>query len=435
MKKILLISHQFSPDTGSIQRILNFIKFLPKYGFLPCVLTHKSNLILSKKIDKDFLENNIKIYRTGQELNIQSFISQKVTVNYESDNRIVKKNSFKSYTLPIIKNILKRIKNFVIWPDNKILWVFFAFIKAFKIIKKEKINIVYIVTPPHSSSLIGLLLKLFINIKLIVDFRDPWANDIDIIMPTKFHKFLHRYFEKLVLRISDSVLVTTNYHKQYFNKIINHDHNKIHVITNGYNSSDFNNLTNKKSNIFSIVHTGNFDMSRNPNSFLKAISNITIKFPEIFKDNSIKFFGNFNPIVQNKINKLKINNIVKQFGMINYQDAINEMSASSVLLLVVHNDPVTPKFCIPAKLFEYMATNRPILSISPKGAASDIIEKYKIGINIPHHEVEEIEQQLISYYKLFLKDELNNNKIDKRILEKYDRENLTNNFSTILNNL
>jgi len=155
LKKILLISYQFPPDNGSIQRILNFIKFLPKNGYSPIVLTHKSNLVLSKKIDNEYLDNNIKIYRTGKEWNLQSYISKKVTTSSESDDIISKKIIFRNQLLSTIKYILKTIKNLIIWPDNKISWVFFAFIKASKIIKKEKINIVYIVLPPHSSSIVG----------------------------------------------------------------------------------------------------------------------------------------------------------------------------------------------------------------------------------------------------------------------------------------
>ena len=50
------------------------------------------------------------------------------------------------------------------------------------------------------------------------------------------------------------------------------------------------------------------------------------------------------------------------------------MAKASLLLLVVHNDPSTPKFSIPAKLYEYVASGRPILAITPPGAAYDIIQ-------------------------------------------------------------
>ena len=41
-KKILMISYQFPPDTGSVRRVLDFVKYLPEYNWNPIILTHRS---------------------------------------------------------------------------------------------------------------------------------------------------------------------------------------------------------------------------------------------------------------------------------------------------------------------------------------------------------------------------------------------------------
>lgn len=432
--KILMISYQFPPDTGSIQRIQNFIKYLPENGWVPIILTHKSESELIQNIDKKLLTKNIAVYRTGKEPNLQNKVL-KLLENNEKPSEVNKITKSPLHRFANIKSIFKKIKHFLIWPDMQVWWIPFAVIKSCQIIKKEKIKIVYIVTPPHSSSLIGYILKKLFSIKLIVDFRDPWANDVDIIMPTALHRVCHKMAEKLIVKSSNAILTTTEYHSNYFKEYVSSDKaNTIHTITNGVDLENFKPRKSFHNNCFTIVYTGNFDSSRYPIDFLTAVSNIITTHPSVFTKNSINFYGNINPNLSKDIINLNLSDFVKQCGIISYEEVIDEIASAAVLLLIVHNDTNTPKFCIPAKLFEYMATGRPILSISPPGEASDIIEKYKLGKNIEHKNIKEIEQTILNYHDLFLKGQLESVIPPNEILYQFDRKNLTKELATILNN-
>jgi glycosyltransferase involved in cell wall biosynthesis len=434
MNKVLMISYQFPPDTGSIQRILNFIKYLPEYGWSPIILTHKTEKLISDNIDREFLNKGIYVHRTGKVFDFSTRIVKKIDNTGSRYTKRSRTNTFKNFLLKGIKTFLKKVSNFIIWPDAFAWWIPFALIRAIKIIKKEKITTVYIVTPPHSASIIGYFLKKLFNIKLVIDFRDPWANDIDIVMPTAFHSSCHRFAEKLISKSSNSIITTTDFHSKYFNeKVLYNSFTKAHTITNGIDLQNFKPKYSNQLNDFTIIHAGNFDLTRNPTAFFKAISNINCKYPEIFKHHSIKFFGNFNPIIEKEIEILGLSEIIHQYGLLSYEKVIDEISNSTLLLLVVHNDVNTPKFCIPAKLFEYMATGRPILAISPPGAATEIIEKYHLGQSIEHSNIKGIEQAIMNYYNLFKAGNLKVNLPNQEILNKYDRKELTKELAYILN--
>jgi len=434
MKKLLMISYQFPPDTGSIQRILNFIKYLPEHGWSPIILTHKTEKLESDSIDIEFLNKGIDVYRTGKVFNFSEKLVKKIDNTGLKYTKTSKINVFKHFLLKKIKKVLKIISNFLIWPDTFAWWIPFALMKAVKIIKKEKITTVYIVTPPHSASIIGYFLKKLFNIKLVIDFRDPWANDVDIVMPTVFHSSCHRIAEKIVSKSSNSIITTTDFHSKYFNeKVLYNSVTKAHTITNGIDLQNFKPKYSNQLDDFTIIHAGNFDLTRNPIAFFKAISNVNYKYPEIFKHHSIKFFGNFNPIVEEEIKILGLSGIIHQYGLLNYEKVIDEISNASLLLLVVHNDANTPKFCIPAKLFEYMATGRSILSISPPGAATEIIEKYHLGETFEHSNIKGIEQSIIKSYNLFKIGKLKVKLLNPEILNKYDRKELTKELVSILN--
>ena len=431
-----MITYQFPPDNGSIQRVLNFIKYLPNNGWTPIVLTHRIEKSKCEVIDREFLSNGIDVQRAGMALNFSEAIVKKMN-DAEGDYAEVSRNNlFKISLLRKTKKLLKFASNLVVFPDPFVWWIPFALLRAVKIIRKEEVSTVYIVTPPHSSSIIGLCLSKIFSVKVVIDFRDPWANDIDIIMPTGLHRYSHRITERLVSRSSDAIVTTTNFHSNYFReKVLNNSASKVHTITNGVDLLNFNPNYLDQNNLFTITYAGNFDLTRTATSFLKAVSKVNSKYPEIFKKHSINFFGNFNINVEEEINALGLSEIVKQYGLIKYEKAIDEISNASVLLLIVHNDSNTPKFCIPAKLFEYMATGRPILAIAPPGEATEIIDRFNLGESFDHFDITGIEQSIIKSYKLFETGNLQTKPRDPEILKKYDRKELTKDLAQIFNSL
>ena len=431
-----MITYQFPPDNGSIQRVLNFIKYLPTNGWTPIVLTHRTEKNKCEVIDREFLSRGIDVQRAGMALNFSKSIVKKINEaegNYAQETR---NNLCKISLLRKTKKLLKFISNLVVFPDPFVWWIPFALLRAVKIIRKEEVGTVYIVTPPHSSSIIGLCLSKIFTVKVVIDFRDPWANDIDIIMPTGFHRCSHRITERLVARSSDAIVTTTNFHSNYFReKVLHNSASKVHTITNGFDLLNFKPNCLDQNDLFTITYAGNFDLTRTATSFLKGVSNVNSKYPEIFRKHSIKFFGNFNINIEEEINALGLSEIVKQYGLIKYENVIDEISNASVLLLIVHNDLNTPKFCIPAKLFEYMATGRPILAVAPRGEATEIIDRFNLGESFDHADIIGIEQSIIKSYELFETGNLQTKPRDPEILKKYDRKELTKDLAQIFNSL
>ena len=423
--KVLLISHQFPPDNGSLQRVLNHLKFLPKFNYEPIVLTHIE--IGNIEIDSGYERIGIKVIRTGFKKSLFQRIYSNTNQNHNINNK-----SLVDSTSNVKRRLYSWLKNFIFWPDIFIDWIPFAFAKAIGIILNQNVKLVYIISPPHSSNLLVLLLKLFTKSKIIIDFRDPWSDDVDIKHPTLLHKKSINLLEKLVCFFADEVITTTEHHTAILNaRYFSKSNKKAITITNGFNSDEFNSnsILNKD---FNIVYTGNFDSTRNPLSFLNAVANISKMYPGIFKEHSIRLYGNYNPIVQNQIQSLNLDLIVKQYGIVQYLNAILIMKSASLLLLVVHNDEKTSKFSIPAKLFEYMASRRPILAITPYGETQEIIDSLNVGKCFTHENIKGIEEYLLECSKkhsngtLYLPENTN--------ISKYDRINLTKKLTDIFDN-
>jgi glycosyltransferase involved in cell wall biosynthesis len=154
-----------------------------------------------------------------------------------------------------------------------------------------------------------------------------------------------------------------------------HGAKDVAVITNGY---DFNieELKTKSdlSEKFTMSHVGIIGAARNATKFWAALG-------ELIKDNNISDFSNLLKIrligqVDNSVLlSIKENNLENHVEIIPYiphEKVIIEQSSSQVLLLFVNNSP-NAKGILTGKIFEYMASGRPILAIGPKDGDTAII--------------------------------------------------------------
>ena len=91
-------------------------------------------------------------------------------------------------------------------------------------------------------------------------------------------------------------------------------------------------------------------------------------------------------------------------------------------MLIEENSKET-EYIIPGKLFEYMASKRPIIAIGP--AASDIekiLNQTRSGTYFRYDEKEVLRTLLLEHYETYKTQQLN---VDSKGLEAYSRKSLT----------
>ena len=100
--------------------------------------------------------------------------------------------------------------------------------------------------------------------------------------------------------------------------------------------------------------------------------------------------------------------------------------SSSVLVLIIPLHK-SSKSILTGKLFEYLASGKPVLCLGPvDGDAAAIIDECRSGLTTDYDEVEKISK--------FLNSASNNQAIsDRSAVENYSRGNLANRLATVLN--
>ncbi|AXG74630.1 glycosyl transferase family 1 [Flavobacterium arcticum] len=426
MKKVLIISYYWPPAGGpGVQRWLKFVKYLPDYGIEPIVYIPENP---TYPLLDDSLVNEVNEKVT--------ILKHKITEPYNWASAF-SKSSTKKISSGIIPNKKKQslMQRLMLWvrgnlfiPDARVLWVKPSISYLTDYIQKNNIDTVITTGPPHSLHLIGLGLKKQLNIKWFADFRDPWTT-IGYHKELKLSKSAakkHKELEREVLTTANQIIVTSPTTKKEFEAITD---KPVTVITNGYDVEKIEKQPLDEK--FTLAHIGSFLSERNPTLLWQAISELINENQDFKKSFQLKFIGAVSQEVLSTITGFELDSYVDNLGYISHTEALVQQRKSQVLLLVEIDSPDT-RCIIPGKLFEYMAAERPILAIGPKGADfSTIITTTNTGVFATYTEKEKIKETLLNYFKQYQQGNLKTNAIG---LQHYSRKNLTGQLATLLNN-
>ncbi len=416
MKKILIVSYYFPPigSSGTV-RISNFVKYLHKYDWTCHVLTVKN--IFHHAIDDTYIHDVEKASQVHRTFHIEprSFYRQSHDYSLNIKPSRIKRN--------IIKFFRFLIKLFLV-PDEIILWSPFAIIKGIYIIYKYNIDIIFSSSPPPTVHIIAYFLKIFTGKKLVVDFRDEWINDPFSSMPTSVHRRINLYLENRILQKADAIVAVT---PTIFEEMNTQYHHKFRTITNGYDPEDFqigphaSDPTKK----LTFYYPGTFYKHRTPFYFLQALL-LLLKDQKINKDEiSVIFQGNISPDTYNQyiLNNHELLEIIKIRPYADHPTVIKNMISADILLLVISTQSGLGS--LSGKIFEYIATGKPILGLVPaNGAAASLIRKTQTGIVVSPENISDIYNSIYELYKRWNKSSLQIYP-HKPLIKKYSRESQT----------
>ena len=420
MKKVLIISYYWPPSGGSgVQRWLKFSKFLPKYGIKPYVYTPKNPTIelidneLTKQISNDVTVWKKKIYEPYSIKNIFSKKSKK------TETSGVISNSKSGYIFNWIRG------NFFI-PDPKILWIKPSINYLEKKLIENSIDTIISTGPPHSMHLIALALKNKLNLKWIADFRDPWS-ELDMLNEfhlTKSSINRHKSLENQVLKKCDICLTVSEKWVKMFSEL---GARNVKLITNGFDEDDFKVSTEISVDKFVIGHFGLINHLRNPTMLWKALNQICEENKDFGSKLEIRLSGNIDLNILSKIENFKyLKGKIKNLGYLSHSEVIKQYNKSNVLLLLLFNSE-SGKGNYPGKVFEYFATQKPILSFGPSESdTKELFTEFNKAFYHSYDDSIDIIKKTIEI--LFSK----NYKSDNYDLKRFTRENLTKELADLI---
>jgi len=372
--KVLIITYYWPPSGGAgVQRWLKFTKYLPSSGWLPVVLTVDPEYAAYPFKD-DSLYNDVPIDVEVIRTRATNYFSL-----YSKNPENLPSSGFAVTNKKTVREIFSRFVrgNFFI-PDPRRGWNKYAYRKACEIIRQETIGTIITTSPPHSTQLIGLKLKKkFPGIKWIADLRDPWTGIYyyKMFYHTPLAKEIDRHYERSVLRKAD-LITTIGYNLgNQFEAMIPGIGEKINIIHNGYDEFDFQGVTGSLPTRFTISFTGTISESYPLQGFIEAVRSVLSKGEDLL----VRFVGAVSSAQKKELVDELGTDHLEFINYVDHQSAIERMMSSSLLLLVIAQHYNNVSF-LSGKIFEYIASGRPILCLGPvNGEAARLLEQHSYG--------------------------------------------------------
>lgn len=436
MKRVLIITYYWPPSGGSgVQRWVKFAKYLPKEGWQPVIYTPENPELTTidktlaaeippeAEIVKTHIFEPYGIYR--KLMGKGSSTDLKALTSAGSDGNEVNpvnggKKSWKQKLSLYIRG------NFFI-PDPRIMWVrpSVKFLKSY--LKKHPVDAIVSTGPPQSMHLIGLELSKATGLPWLADFRDPWTKIFYFkhLELTPRSEAKHQALEKKVVDGATRVIAVSPMVKKDFEAITS---TPVELITNGFDEEDFNDPF-EADEYFNITHTGLFASDGDPEILWKVLAAKCQEDKEFRKLLRIRLVGKTDQEIVNSIEAAGLGPNLVNLGYQSHEVAVREQRNASVLILPLRKEPEY-EAVLPGKLFEYLASRRPILGIGQTdGAMAQVVRNTGSGIVYDWNEEQKIRRWVDFSWEEFKNHELLDNATD---ISMYSRRRLTKRLASLL---
>jgi glycosyltransferase involved in cell wall biosynthesis len=170
---------------------------------------------------------------------------------------------------------------------------------------------------------------------------------------------------------------------------------KTTVIENGADFDEFAALTPVRDDRFTIVHAGSFFGERSPRPFLEALRALLDRRPDLQGRVRARFLGDLRSDDRAWANQLGIDGAWEEDGFVPHRDSLNAQRSADALLLLIPHASGRGDTVLSGKVFEYIASGRPILAAVPAdGVAANLLRSVGAGEVADSDDVDGISQAL-----------------------------------------
>jgi len=253
---------------------------------------------------------------------------------------------------------------------------------------------------PMSDHLIGLEIKKLYGMPWIAHFSDPWVdNPLNKLDPLT--KAMNLFLERKVLQAAERLIFTSQetvdlvmakYPKEW--------RAKVRVLPHAFDSQLYPKPSRDPHSKIVIRYLGNLYGHRTSKPLFKALRYILSSDPPSLADVCFEIIG-YRPRWSSKLDSLNglPETLVITKPPVNYLESLSLMASADGLLVI--DAPAEKSVFLPSKLIDYIGASRPILGLTPPGAAATLIAKLGGWVADPSNDTALIEtlQSFITFLR------------------------------------
>ena len=403
-RRVLLIAYNFPPVGGAgVQRPAKWAKYLRRFGWDVTVLTteNPSVPVRDESLLAD-LPDDVRIVRAR---------------TWEPDYRVkqslvgaeTEQPSLLRRMKSAAKGLARRCVKLALQPDPQVLWNPNALRAGAAVLREQPHDAILVTAPAYSSFFVGASLKRQFGLPLILDYRDEWdlsGKYLENAQRDWFSRTVQDRMQRRLLRQADAVVATTRASTTNLaNKLATLRHSAPAVcIYNGFDAEDFGerlkgegrSLTpltpnpspqggegNKMeeslpqiSTSFRLVYTGTLWNLTDIEPLVKAIESLSASQPELVRKLELVCVGRKTPEQQQVLDRVRATTArLEAVDYCDHSQVLDRLNSADGVCLLLSDVPGAERV-VPAKLFEYLAIQKEMLTIAPHGETADIANRF-----------------------------------------------------------
>lgn len=181
--------------------------------------------------------------------------------------------------------------------------------------------------------------------------------------------------------------------------------------------------------VFKIVHCGSVGKPRNPEIFIKGLSQMVFENNLTEKDIKCFFVGNYDANLADIVKVNNLETIVELLPPKGYTDSLTFISSCDMALII---EAVCEEgIYLPTKFVDSIQCGLPVFCVSPlPGTLNDMVQKFNIGYCAHNCSIEEVKNNLKCSYEDFLNKELP--MIDENKMGYFFEKNIVSLFASVI---
>lgn len=406
MRHALFVSFQYPPDSSSsgVLRTLKYTRYLADHGWRVTVLSPLATVYETlDEASAGDIPASVKVVRTRY-LDTRRHLSVK-----------------------------GRYLALAALPDRFIGWLPWALAAGARIAHADPVELIYSTSPPATAHLVAWCLARRLGKPWVADFRDPWFEETpEAGAPAgKLFRTLDRRLEGRVVRDCDHVVTTTRQLRDALaTRYASVQAERFSVIPNGYDEADFAALPlgePRQTGRLCLVHAGSINPHfRDPVPLFKAIRRAADQGRLEPEHLQLRFLGGGAYAESAELHKAAADHglagRIDTVSRLPYADALLELARADVLLLLQASEDT--RALIPAKLYEYLRMEKPVLALTLVGEASALLEQTGGGFAIDPADTEQLAAVLGELYQRWKHGTLASCHANRVAVQRYERRTL-----------
>jgi glycosyltransferase involved in cell wall biosynthesis len=409
--RVLFFAYYFPPSGGpGVRRSIRFVKRLEGHGIEPVVVTVTG-----------------KTFENPEEFGLDP-------AGLEEIPEGIRVERVPAWSLSRMRAFLMRLKLMrpllmAVYPafwERQALWVVPAIHRGLKLARELRPDVIYTSTGPFCTNLVGLALSRATGIPWVTDYRDLWTGSCVRWWPSRAHLEMERALERVVLKEAAHVVANTPTAREELLRFPALTPDRVTTITNAWDDVPLPapRPTGSGDGPLVLLHTGSFDAragdekvrtgfrawihrhfefrleeydrsTHGPGYLFRALVELRRDRPELAAKLRFRLVGRVHESWEVEAKRLGIEDLVEFLGARPFLESRRLQREADVLVLTtVSRRDGGPVPRVNAKLYEYMASQRPILVLSDPGDAHEFAERTGLGWVVPPRDVGAIRQAL-----------------------------------------